>query len=156
MLVPPIDPLQIINIMSKWDYRLDDLGGEEGYTFRKIKTGKYRIHIDNSKYEPRVRFTAAHEIGHIVLNHHKELDMSNLSEIEEDILDKEANVVAGIILMPKIHILQNKNYNIDELMNYFKVSKRAMKVRLDFLNLSIVLLDSYNIPSQNKRGDLNE
>ncbi|MFT9495819.1 ImmA/IrrE family metallo-endopeptidase, partial [Anaerosolibacter sp.] len=146
----PIDPFGIIKSKDNWSYILDDLEGEEGYTLKRDNIEKYKICIDTSLYGPRVNFTAAHEIGHIILNHFIDFDYYNLTEQEEFILDKEADTFAGELLMPRNLILQSKIKDLQKFSEFFNVSKDAMEVRLKFLGLTHIL-DSYGIPESNDK-----
>ncbi|NBI05796.1 ImmA/IrrE family metallo-endopeptidase [Senegalia massiliensis] len=136
---PPINPLSIIETMDNCKYKLDDLCGEEGYTLYRADKNFYLICINDTLYKPRMSFTTAHEIGHVVLGHFRDYKNKELSEEEEQILDKEADVFAGEILMPENQIHSCNLNNIHELKDYFKVSKEAMEVRLKFLNYDSIL-----------------
>lgn len=128
----PIDPIQIIYDMG-WKFDIDNLEGEEGYTFKNAKTGNYKIIIDTNHSKHRCKFTIAHEIGHIILGHYTKYNLINLSDNLFYILDKEADIVAGEILMPYIYLNKMHNYNLDELAYFFDVSKSAMQTRLNFI-----------------------
>jgi Zn-dependent peptidase ImmA (M78 family) len=132
----PIDPIQIVYQM-KWKFEIDNLYGEEGYTFYNPKTNKYCIVIDDTQRvkKQRCKFTIAHEIGHIILGHHTSFEVSNLTDMQFKILDLEADIVAGEILMPYNSIKKTSNNNIMYLANKYDVSYSAMKTRLKFLNL---------------------
>lgn len=132
-ITPPVDPFLIIQNNPLWDIRFDDLEGEEGYTFKK--GNKYRIYLDEKLYLNRLTFTAMHEPAHIILNHYETYDCTKLTEIQEQILDVEANICAGEILMPKYFIYESKLDNINDLSIYFNVSKSAIEARLKFLNI---------------------
>lgn len=131
----PIDPIQIVYLMN-WKFEIDDLCGEEGYTFYNPKTDKYCIIIDNTQSvkKQRCKFTIAHEIGHIVMKHYTIFDVNTLTEEEYRILDLEADIVAGEILMPYLSIRRTRDKNVRELASKYDVSYNAMKTRLKFLN----------------------
>lgn len=132
----PIDPIKIVYLM-KWKFEIDDLCGEEGYTLYNPRTKNYCIIIDNAQgiKKQRCKFTIAHEIGHIIMNHYTSFDISSLTDDDFRILDLEADIVAGEILMPYISIRKNLNRNILYLANKFDVSYSAMETRLKFLDL---------------------
>jgi len=117
-----------------------DLHGEESYTMHAKRKGadKYKIAIDNSYNEQRVRFTLSHELGHIIMGHFKDYRISTLSEGEKLVLDKEADVVAGEILMPLSYITKYKN-SVETLQIIFDVSLPAIKTRLKFLDIKASL-----------------
>lgn len=132
----PIDPIQIVYHMN-WKFEIDDLCGEEGYTFYNPRTDNYCIVIDNTQSvrRQRCKFTIAHEIGHIVMDHYNCYDIDNLTDEAYHILDVEADIVAGEILMPYISLRRTNNSNIISLANLYDVSHSAMETRLRFLNL---------------------
>lgn len=68
------------------------------------------IYYNDFMYEKRTRFTLMHEIGHIMLNH----------RIESDITEKEANFFAKYILAPPILIYaHDRTFDMDE----YKIKK---------------------------------
>lgn len=138
-LEPPINPFSIINKMKNVRYSIENLDGEEGYTAYCAKTKTYKIFIDYCKYKPRITFTAMHEIAHILLSHFEDFDYYNLTEEEEHILDKEADIFAAEILMPKEWVKRCNLHTLNELVNYFKVSREAIETRLKFLNMEHII-----------------
>lgn len=133
----PIDPIDIIYRM-KWQYEIDDLHGEEGYTFYNPSNDQYMIVIDNSQQvsKQRCKFTIAHEIGHILLCHYTTFDMHAMDDEAIGVLDVEANIVAGEILMPYLSIRKNEGRSISYLAHKYDVTNSAMETRLRFLGLS--------------------
>ena len=92
-----------------------------------------------------MRFTAAHEIGHIILRHFHDYEYYNLSEQEEKILDQEANIVAGELLMSKQLIISSKLNTLKSLAKRFKVSEQAVEVRLKFLGIFDIIVPEVEI-----------
>lgn len=100
--------------------------GEEGCSFKN--NDKYGILINNSiKNSKRKKFTVAHEIGHIQLNHLK--DIKKISCYSEDIenyktnksKEAEANKFASELILPSDEIIKLiKKNNID-----FNLVKKA-------------------------------
>jgi Zn-dependent peptidase ImmA (M78 family) len=132
----PIDPIKIVYLM-KWKFEIDDLCGEEGYTLYNARTKNYCIIIDNAQgiKRQRCKFTIAHEIGHIVMKHYTSFDTTSLTDNDFRILDLEADIVAGEILMPYTSIRKNFGKSILYLATKFDVSYSAMETRLRFLDL---------------------
>jgi len=98
----------------------DDLGNEE-----------YMILYENLKPLGRKRFTIAHELGHYLLKHHQLIENTvisrgELSDNEYDVLEKEANYFARMLLvpLPLIIYIAKKWGPISEehLMDIFKIS----------------------------------
>lgn len=142
----PIDLNKIIDGNPNWSLYFDCLYGEEGYTLYKRKNTKkkYKICVDSYGMVQRKRFTVAHEIGHIVLGHFEEYSDELLSDYEEFVLDKEADMVAGEILMPYDYMLKYYNWSIQGLTYRFHVSKEAAKVRLDVLENDYMFIRDIN------------
>ncbi|QUI25526.1 ImmA/IrrE family metallo-endopeptidase [Vallitalea pronyensis] len=132
----PIDPIDIIYRMD-WRLEIDDLCGEEGYTFYNTRNKQYCIVIDNGQNvsKQRCKFTIAHEIGHILMKHYTTFARNTLDDHAYRVLDIEANVVAGELLMPYLSIHKNPDKSIDFLAQKYDVSYGAMVTRLKFLGL---------------------
>lgn len=101
------------------------------------------IYLNNSDIMPRQLFTAAHEIGHIVLHDdHDYIDyrknMGTNSEITTQ-SEAEANYFAASLLMPRDEFVRKWNEydkNINKISAYFVVSLSAAANRADSLGLS--------------------
>ena len=93
----------------------------------------------------RRRFTIAHELAHAI-NHsdnepHIEYRMAE-KEMEENPVEKDANIVAGEILIP-LPLLKREYLKLDipsstVLANIFKVSQNIMEARLKYLKIFYV------------------
>ena len=93
----------------------------------------------------RRRFTIAHELAHAI-NHsdnepHIEYRMAE-KEMEENPVEKNANIVAGEILIP-LPLLKKEYLKLDipsstVLANIFKVSQNVMEARLKYLKIFYV------------------
>lgn len=149
---PPVEPFYIIKKMG-YDFLIDDLEGEEGYTLYHPKKNKYKICIDGFSYKPRMYFTAMHELAHIQLNHFVDFDFYNITSQEEKILDHEADIFASQVLMPKIWIQKCNLHSLYDLAKYFRVSTKAIETRLKFLNMEYIL---ENQPIKTKEENLLE
>lgn len=105
------------------DFFLQYASSEHGFTIPNFKGKKYIICFNECKDEKTIRFTLAHEIGHIVLGH---ID-------DNAITDKEANCFARNILCPiqisdGFHVETEQEYvdcfNISEPMASATVANR--------------------------------
>ena len=112
------------------------------------------IAVNSAQHENRQRFTVAHEIGHYVLHKtllHFDGDFSvtyrdSVSSKATDRAEIEANRFAAALLMPAAFIRKDltklidrgatPETAIDTLSNKYKVSRRAMELRL--VNLGYV------------------
>jgi Zn-dependent peptidase ImmA (M78 family) len=111
------------------------------------------IGVNSSHAKTRQRFTIAHELGHLQLNHQGEIfvdqtvmkrDGRSSQAIDRQEID--ANRFAAELLMPELLVLDaihqlesNSNYStvmlIEELANKFQVSPQAMEYRLTNLGI---------------------
>ena len=166
----PVDPMIIVNQMSrtirceaysvymeKYGCTLQDVeafaDSEDGVCFYKPSSEKYLIlynDVDPNK-RLRKRFTVAHELGHIFLEHLTKsgttiMHRGEMSDEEYKAYEREADVFARNLLSPapladmimKISPDGWKNRNIETA---FSISNRAANVRINFL---ITDLRSYN------------
>jgi len=108
---------------------------EDGFSV--LENGKYVINYNKDvKYKgkelfTRVRFTIAHEIGHIVLGHHF-FDKDYYNEFE-NIIEEQANTFAGNLLLPSI-ILQNYDFlsrHKDVVREIFQIGQWCCDYRFD-------------------------
>lgn len=136
--IKPNKEIDLSKIIHKIDdsitWQLVDLYGLPGFTCFNKKKQKYRLFLDKKTYEKclaRIRFTIAHELGHIVLKHF------GMYEDSTYIINKkheyEANIFADELLMPTLPIL-NKKMTVDEVCNTYLVSKSAAHNKLYFIN----------------------
>jgi len=105
------------------------------------------VGVNNSHHPNRQRFSIAHEIGHYLLGHYKDVfvDMSEISEGRFDAFDtdhnkvqeQEANYFAGELLMPSAMLKKDfaKLRNVEEIAKLYKVSKDALWIKLLKLKL---------------------
>lgn len=105
----------------------------DAYTF--WKDGRYLTIYDDTKPINRIRWTLAHEIGHIFLGHLPELRVEklkrNMEEISEEyyeLLEVEANKFASELLTP-ISLLKEANITDKEYISSIcQVSKDAATI----------------------------
>ena len=138
--LPNVAPLEKYIQQTKWklviydDEKLKEVS-KDGFTI--YKDGNYNIFI--SKFEnktKRNRFTLAHEVGHIVLNHHKLLknNLIRFNESAKNVFERQANIFAENILMP-VHLVDKFKYEDDDaLSRIFEVSKSMIIVRKSHLD----------------------
>jgi len=96
----------------------------EGIT-RMDENGLYFIMYNANTSVTRQRFTVAHEIGHIALEHiHLGGDTSKC--LQEKVQEKEANAFAGELLVPASDLkkfMKDKDRSIQDVMDRYQVSK---------------------------------
>lgn len=159
--VPEGDPLGLMQKcnLSVLLVEFDGTDSEKsGYMM--CENGKVRIRINVNHASIHQRRILAHELGHYFLGHldqkklfvidDTKLSVSNIDlnclstnactkvpDLEEEIMEIEANCFAICLLMPKKLVEQYWDYNPDPayLARNFQVSREAMINRLQFLKL---------------------
>ncbi len=80
------------------------LGSEDGFVCYDASHDRYRLAYDCERMDARMRWTLAHELGHIVLGHLEDFPETSITRKQSpvllDILDKEADKFVGDILAP--------------------------------------------------------
>lgn len=112
----------------------------------KWKSVKFTIYISSSDSPRRQNFTISHELGHLYLHFLYSNDKSSnrtsftrLSYAMGGNIEREANMFAGALLMPKSEYVEAyKEYDGDlvEIANIFNVSVSAAEVRASVLGLN--------------------
>lgn len=102
----------------------------------------YLIAVNINKHPHHRRFTIAHELSHIILNHLKKCrylmdcsDFYNWALMKRSI-EREANIGASEMLVPTDELKRILSYNwpINELAKFFGVSRQVMEYRLIEVN----------------------
>lgn len=108
-----------------------------------LKGGKYYLFYNDSESisSARQRFTIAHEIGHIVLGHLK--FRCKLNPDQYQVLEKEANAFARNLLMPVPFPINWTD--VETVSEFFKVSKKAAWVRLQFLGFDLTVAQASQV-----------
>lgn len=90
-------PTAVDELLRKHALVLMDVSGQDGWTIRNGKTGHYGCFINLTAPPNRVRWTMAHELGHIVLGH---IDGRGSKEVRPKWMEREANIFAEELLLP--------------------------------------------------------
>lgn len=94
---------------------------DEGFTLDDT------IYYNDTQIDTRIRFTIMHEIGHIVLGHTEEDELS----------ESEANFFAKYILVPPVLVYAIDtagNVSEDEIRHIFNVSHPVAEYAVDYYN----------------------
>lgn len=155
----PVSPKKIVNKILIKDYKNEipiKLVGHKSINFTinnkplsssstySERDGAFVCNYNIDNHSNRIKFSIAHGLGHICLNHlkyNKEFYDSEFKNLDKKELD--ANVFACIILMPddaiNFHIKNmkdsNKNEIIQKISLLFLVPENAVKFRLKMMNL---------------------
>lgn len=121
----PINVCEIIEHMENIILKNDNLDGDDGFTVYFDDFDKFLLCYDGKIGFNRSRFTVAHELGHIVLNHFK------YDKVSLKFLDYTANSFANELLLPRF-LLEGINgvFTYKEISKYFKVNKPVIDNRL--------------------------
>jgi Zn-dependent peptidase ImmA (M78 family) len=125
---------------------LDDPNESDGAVL-EMEEGLRVAMLNRAKPFVRARFTLAHELGHIFLNHDKRefYDPEVAREWGEDALEnakpakeREADAFASELLIPmeQLKKYQSQLKDLDKLAGIFQVSKHAMSIALANLFVS--------------------
>jgi Zn-dependent peptidase ImmA (M78 family)/DNA-binding XRE family transcriptional regulator len=91
------------------------------------RTGRYVVFVNSLMTGDRIRYSLAHECGHIIMH-----------RIPHDRIEEEANEFAGEFLLPEKEISPNLSdltlETLAHLKRYWKVSMQAIMVRAERLN----------------------
>lgn len=100
-----------------------DLKGESGYILQY--KNNYLICVDPKNHRvTHNRFTIAHELSHIALDH-----LGKRKNIPTPQKEKEANYMAGALLMPFHFMVAYRGYETPILSTFMAVSEKAMEIR---------------------------
>ncbi len=98
-----------------------------------LKTPEKAIYVNvQGRSFQRQRFTAAHELGHLLLKHeeHEEvLFRSALPAAEQPWYEAEANHFAACLLIPKSELRTTKHWTMESKKTYFFVSEVTLRIR---------------------------
>jgi len=100
---------------------------------------QHRVYTNAYDIPQRQRFTAAHEIGHIVLHEGENVVDLRVTTTPYDTPEADANSFAAELLMPEgkfRELREKKKYTRSQLADFFGVSHQSVEVRLNKLSLS--------------------
>lgn len=137
----PVNLANVINHYGIYLVRYSDSGyinrhsspNEDG--FSRLIDSKQVIYYNNFKLTHRVRFTLAHEVGHILLGH---LDFGetlhrNAENDVSDTREQQANVFARDLLMPATVLHSLNIISADDISNICNVSMKSAEIRFNRL-----------------------
>lgn len=126
----PINVEDIIKYRPDIKVHKEDLLGLDGYSIYNAKTKRYLIALDDVNFDlSRQRFTLAHELGHIFLQHH-----TKYRHLSDYVKEKSADAFAGELLMPRDMMYKTAKFPPNYVLNVYGVSYQAYKMRKLFLD----------------------
>ncbi len=112
----------------------DKITAGDGFT-AALLDGKKLVFINDAKDRKRMRFTLAHELGHVTLNHKLDPIAHRNSESDDklSIPEVQANVFARDLLMPACVLAKLHMTTVGEIMQICNVSFTSAQIRLNRL-----------------------
>jgi hypothetical protein len=135
-LTPPVDVESLVKKYADLIFKPIPINGVDGVSLNlKALNRKARVIVNSNNPPRRIRFTLAHELGHILIPWHigsivDSIDLPTISdnELEASLntwnLEKEANSFAAELLMPIGWIIQL----LDDVDDLAKAHKRIVTV----------------------------
>ena len=115
-----------------------------GAIFSRSRQGDKKYLLANDKLpQGRFRFSIAHELGHILLNHepHK-----HIYELRKPALERQADSFAAELLLPEQFLRGDcADYTMPELAKRYKVSRQSLELRLNDLGLAPKVVQNQQI-----------
>lgn len=151
----PLDPLEVLikndckvrtyqDISTSKGLSVSDmcnvLGTDDGITLYNAKHDTYAVAYNTDRYrKERIRWTLAHELGHIILDHFAEFEQSRLiggtlTDQELSILDKEADAFASEFLAPNIILYSQQCFDINNIHDTCLISYQAAGIKSNYLS----------------------
>lgn len=119
------DVMALFNVSDLWFFKALCLERNDAVTIRQTRNGRptYELFYDAQANRRRMRFTLAHELGHIILNHRQEEDWE-----EEEADCFASQLLAPRPLFPSLRVHQIDVTDPDVVASIFSLSKSAAKV----------------------------
>lgn len=140
----PIDPIEIASAMNIDVFTAKMKDNQDGRLEPVGPNGRPAIILNRDHSLNRMRFTCAHELGHVAEHQSRNAkltrcDRDTLAASGTDPNEIYSNRFAAALLMPKEFLLKlyNAGLTCDELARRFKVSPTAMSWRLRNLGLEV-------------------
>ena len=101
------------------------------------KVGKRVIVFDDTERMGRVRFTVAHELGHILLGHELEAGFGHYRKISEGkpTIETQADEFAARLLAPACVLNALNAYNSDDIARLCGISRKAAVYRAERMEI---------------------
>lgn len=134
----PDYPLQTAFKKIFEDNNISILFQENGEMLKKVGNNSYIISLPLNTSPLRDNYTIAHELGHFFLGHPLNEEYEIHRSLENNRIEREANIFAAELLMPKDQFIDacNKcNNDPYAVASIFSVSPSAAAVRMSTLKI---------------------
>ncbi len=109
---------------------------EDNSGYSLIINGKAYIFINKNHSAERQRFTAAHELGHILLGHVGKYELVNREpNASDNPIEQAANVFASRLLAPACVLWGCNISSADNIARHCKISRQAAEFRAERMQL---------------------
>lgn len=117
---------------SLWDMLDPRAKNGDGFSL-KIEMQYYIVFNDSINHSGRIRFTLAHELGHILLGHVNKITFYRNSEIDSKTNEQEtqANIFARDLLMPAAILAALHVHTPQEIVNFCNISVQSAQIRAE-------------------------
>jgi len=98
-----------------------------------LREGKKFLMANAKLPQGRFRFSIAHELGHVLLDHKP---LKHIFERREPAVERQADSFAAELLLPERFLRGDcANYTVPELAGRYKVSRQSLELQLNNLGL---------------------
>ena len=106
-----------------------------GAIFSRSPLGDKKYLLANDKLpQGRFRFSIAHELGHILLDHEP---LKHIYERRKPVIERQADSFAAELLLPELLLRGDcVDYTVPELAKRYKVSRQSLEFQLNTLGLT--------------------
>ena len=111
----------------------DMFGSDDAFSFINRRGTPVIVYNDRISSQARISWSIAHEIGHIMLGHFRDFDMSAMNAAQLRRLDSEADAFTANLLAPACIVDALKKPLHSGQRHIFGISERGWEVRLSML-----------------------
>lgn len=121
---------------------IDFLNNESADAFTCFYRGIYvTIYKDQGRTTQRIRFSKAHELGHIILKHFTEFEQPDSYSIHRSkqyqVLEREADMFAAELLAPTPVLKELNMFDVDSIQRVCDISSTAADITISDMNMDM-------------------
>lgn len=127
----PSFPVSIEDILAHFQFSVLEIDINQDEISALVDLDNKYIGVNKSHSDTRKRFTLAHELGHIYMNHKESRNTEfQKRKGKKEPYEIEADEFAAELLMPLSELKRVKDKEISEILKHFNVSKGALFVQM--------------------------